>query len=196
MDTRQLESLGDRMRTYELEDLVRMVAQQRDEFLPAVIQLAEEELKNRGYSEAAIAELRNWEEARALEYERLFERELAVIMEIDEADLHCHLCEAADIAATIPFGLSAVVGEVRDPEALLKSGLASLVAVPLLGLALVASGSRQVSETIPLRLRLCSECARIKRWLGAWNLAEEDYRRHPAWARAEAIGFATFVSGV
>lgn len=195
MDERQLETLGRKMEGYELEKLVSMVAHQRHEYLPAVIQLAEDELRRRGYSEAVIEELQSWEETRAAEHERHLEEEIAAIGSLDQAQAHCHLCGAPEPSVTIPFGLSAVVGEEEDPQTVLKAGFVSALTVPLLGLAFMASGKRVVSETIPLRLRLCTDCSGRKRWLGTWDLSEEDYRRHPGWARAEAIGFANFVSG-
>jgi hypothetical protein len=57
MDTRLLQELKERMRSYENEDLARMVSVQRDEYTPEAIQLAEEELRSRGFEGAAVTEL-------------------------------------------------------------------------------------------------------------------------------------------
>ena len=185
-----LDAIRARMRTRDADELKDIVAYQREGFLPEVIQIAEDELMTRGYTGGDIEALRCQELNDLEEREEFFERALARIGVVDEAD-ECHLCTKQAPTLTIGFGLAAVVEDRTEVD---PSWVAlSLVTLPLVGAALFMRRQMEDARLIPLRLRLCDECGQAKRWLGKLDLSEDEYRRHPAWSMAQELGFDRFV---
>lgn len=191
MTTPDWDALRKRMRRYDESELVEIVAYQRSEYKPEAVKIAEEELMSRGFASDQIRNLRRRKDTEAAEYAKLVSRTIHEIAELDSDRSYCHLCAGLGPTAEVRFGLAAVVekGGGLNPA---SAGLAALT-LPLLGVGILTSRREVDGTMIPLTLRLCSGCESDKRFLGTWDLSENDYSKHPGWPLARSIGFDCFL---
>jgi hypothetical protein len=196
VDPKHTQALEQRLRKLETSELVEMLGPDRDGWQPEAIRIAEEQLRTRGVSEDIIEGLRVWKEhvatVEAQEHRRAMDLLFKTIHR-DEPASDCHVCGAAESTVVVSFGLAAVVQDDRDLD-IGATTLLSALTVPLLGAAVWMSSGRSRHDVLRLKLRLCATCSSQKKWLGGLDLTEGDYRLHPVYGLAEAIGFDRLVT--
>jgi hypothetical protein len=197
MNTERRESLHRKFSAMETRRLLQIVIHESDDYAADALEIVEGILEARGLDREGLEQLRAMGAQEAAQEETLamerMHEEYNLIQELDADGSYCHLCQSPEPAEELTFGLAAIRDVTGSSRVNPASAVISAGTMFLFGAGVILRDALTESSVLLLRLRLCEACARRKRWLGAWNLSEDDYSEHPAWPRATDLGFDHFL---
>ena len=118
------------------------------------------------------------------------------IYSLDEKGEVCHKCGSAFMVKRYLFGLAEITSEKRTWLETAFSVALSAITLPTIGYGgLALPGKTTTARVLRLHLSLCASCAKqSKNWVRTVQLRQEDCVKHPAWQKAQALGFTRFLS--
>ena len=166
----------------------------------------------RDYAEKKYKTIPTWEELcdwfgsdevqsavdRVVAYRVRYLRDIEEIYSLDEITVLCHKCGGTDMIQRHLFGLAEITSEKRTWLETAVSVAVSAISLPTIGYGTFAfPGKTQTAKILRLHLVLCADCTPQSKSLmgfGAIRIQLNDAVFHPAWQKAQELGFTKFLS--